>query len=1249
MGTACTTKDLHLPRQETMSDNMPIDLREDAGIPVANSGYVNEATVSPKMQMESDSCGCEEVKVKRSLRRRSGIYYGVFDISSEEESDCEQSIKDRTLKRSRQKNDVSRSTNKSRYERQESSRWNPKEARRPVIDEAPVFYPTEEDFKDTLGYIASIREKAEKYGICRIIPPHSWSPPCPLKENNFWGCTKFTTRVQEVDKLQNREPIRKKFRNRCHKRRKRRKRLRFGMTRRRNASAVSETNESVGSDTDEKFGFQSGSDFTLETFKKYADEFKKQYFGVKGTNGSIEHQDDNHEKKWQPSPEDIEGEYWRIVEDPTDEIEVHYGADLDTAMFGSGFPKASLGNKAELDPYVNSGWNLNNLPRLPGSVLSFEREDISGVLVPWLYVGMCFSSFCWHVEDHHLYSLNYMHFGDPKVWYGVPGSDAVKLEDAMRKHLPELFEEQPDLLHELVTQLSPSVLKSEGVPVYRAIQNSGEFVLTFPRAYHSGFNCGFNCAEAVNVAPVNWLPHGQCAVELYSEQHRKTSLSHDKLLLGVAWEAVKEQLEQSHLQGNNPRSLRWQNFCGNDGVLTEAIKARVIMEHKRRENVSSISNVRKMDNNFDLSTERECFLCFYDLHLSAAGCECSPNRYACLSHAKLICSCDPSKMILLVRHNLDELNALVLALGGDLGAVKLCNLEDIGLALPTHSKFLEEPNDSLSKSISEHERPLSDVNALNIDNGVHNQEIDNQLSRALSLANIEHKSHSLFQEPERIHNINKPSVGMVSLSDKEGNSAHTYSDAAPLDVKSDVVLHNDVGCQVSSSGKENILLFSSNEDEGHQFCLDLNVEQITGEPKVETEGCHVECTEPVICTIKEEQIWDSDISRQECSSNFKVMGVNGCGIVRIQMESDIMRKNKNIIGTGSDCGSSMSLGPWADLGSSHASSERNLNQASCSRDTELPRKSIPRLFGVDLQHDLYSSSPSGSQRSQSMRDNSNHSNAVNQSDHDLGTIHPMPKYCVEPLNFGKVMHGKQWCSRQAIFPNGFRTRVKFFSVLDPTKLCNYVSEVLDAGLLGPLFKVTVENNPEMSFAASSALQCWEMIRERLNQEIVRQHNLGKQGLPELQSPESMDGLEMFGFLSTSIIRVVEALDPYHQCQEYWECKFTSPSFSKRMDVKDLPAAIPTTFDANVGTCSSHQDKTKLFGVNLSTKMEEDASYDNPGESVEEVQNILGGFFKKASLKELRMMQKIFRSKSGSSTWRTAYGALLDEIQKNVHK
>lgn len=69
---------------------------------------------------------------------------------------------------------------------------------------------------------------------------------------------------------------------------------------------------------------------------------------------------------------------------------------METGVFGSGFPKQSHEVDSAVDEkYVSSGWNLNNFPRLPGSVLSYESSDISGVLVPWLYVGMCFSSFCW--------------------------------------------------------------------------------------------------------------------------------------------------------------------------------------------------------------------------------------------------------------------------------------------------------------------------------------------------------------------------------------------------------------------------------------------------------------------------------------------------------------------------------------------------------------------------------------------------------------------------------------------------------------------------------------------------------------------------------------------------------------------------------------------------------------------------------------------------------------------------------------
>lgn len=126
-----------------------------------------------------------------------------------------------------------------------------------------------------------------------------------------------------------------------------------------------------------------------------------------------------------------------------------------------------------------------------------------------------------------------------------------------------------------VTQLSPSILRSEGVPVYRCVQNPGEFVLTFPRAYHAGFNCGFNCAEAVNIAPLDWLPHGHIAMELYREQGRRSSISHDKLLLGAAREAVKENWEHNFLRKYKSDNLRWNEACGKDGILSKALKVSI--------------------------------------------------------------------------------------------------------------------------------------------------------------------------------------------------------------------------------------------------------------------------------------------------------------------------------------------------------------------------------------------------------------------------------------------------------------------------------------------------------------------------------------------------------------------------------------------------------------------------------------------------------------------------------------------------
>lgn len=45
--------------------------------------------------------------------------------------------------------------------------------------------------------------------------------------------------------------------------------------------------------------------------------------------------------------------------------------------------------------------------------------------------------FGWHKEDLDLYSINYLHYGKPKFWYGVDLRDSEKFEEFMAGVFPE--------------------------------------------------------------------------------------------------------------------------------------------------------------------------------------------------------------------------------------------------------------------------------------------------------------------------------------------------------------------------------------------------------------------------------------------------------------------------------------------------------------------------------------------------------------------------------------------------------------------------------------------------------------------------------------------------------------------------------------------------------------------------------------------------------------------------------------------
>ncbi|KAK6935388.1 JmjN domain [Dillenia turbinata] len=651
------------------------------------------------------------------------------------------------------------------------------------IPSGPVYYPTEDEFKDPLEFIYKIRPEAEQFGICRIVPPKSWKPPFALDLNSFT----FPTKTQAIHQLQARvaacdpktfeleytrfleDHCGKKSRKRvvfegedldfcrlfnavkryggydkvvkekkwgevfrfvcfvgkiseCSKHvlcqlyrehlydyeeyynqlnkekgkngkrgmngdRKDEHSFGFSCSKRRkgNQDCVAGSKlckfetmddrdqiceqcesglhgevmllcdrcnrgwhiyclspplkrippgnwyclECLNSDKD-SFGFVPGKCFSLEAFRKMADRAKKKWFG----SASV-------------SRMHIEKKFWEIVEGSVGEVEVMYGSDLDTSVFGSGFPRVNdlrppSVELNEWEKYCASPWNLNNLPKLQGSMLRAVHHNIAGVMVPWLYVGMLFSSFCWHFEDHCFYSMNYLHWGEPKCWYSVPGSEASAFEKVMRNCLPDLFDAQPDLLFQLVTMLNPSVLQENGVSVYSVLQEPGNFVITFPRSFHGGLNC----AEAVNFAPADWLPHGGFGAELYQLYRKAAVLSHEELLCVVAKgncdsrvsPYLKKELLRIYSKEKTWRERLWRN-----GIVNSAS----MVERKHPEHVGT-------------EEDPTCVICQQYLYLSAVVCCCRPSAFVCLEHWEHLCECSPSKCCLRYRHTLAELNELVL-------------------------------------------------------------------------------------------------------------------------------------------------------------------------------------------------------------------------------------------------------------------------------------------------------------------------------------------------------------------------------------------------------------------------------------------------------------------------------------------------------------------------------------------------------------------------------------------------------------
>ncbi|KAL1740892.1 hypothetical protein HDZ31DRAFT_85171 [Schizophyllum fasciatum] len=339
-----------------------------------------------------------------------------------------------------------------------------------------------------------------------------------------------------------------------------------------------------GCDCGGDYGFDEGEEHCLSSFQTRDNEFRRLWFDSHRPPADYPASPVANKIGNVDVPEYfVEEEFWRLVQSTQETVEVEYGADVHSATHGSAMPTLET---HPLDPYSKDQWNLNNIPIVADSLLRYIKSDISGMTVPWTYVGMTFSTFCWHNEDHYTYSINFMHWGETKTWYGIPGDDAELFEAAMKREAPDLFEAQPDLLFQLVTLMNPKHVRDAGVRVYACNQRAGEFVLTFPKSYHAGFNHGLNLNEAVNFALPDWLAYDRDCVERYRRHKKMPVFSHDELLVTITQQA-------------------------------QTVKAAIWLQDSLQEMV-----VREMADRQSERIEAEDLFCY----LSQVVCPCSPTR-----------------------------------------------------------------------------------------------------------------------------------------------------------------------------------------------------------------------------------------------------------------------------------------------------------------------------------------------------------------------------------------------------------------------------------------------------------------------------------------------------------------------------------------------------------------------------------------------------------------------------------------------
>lgn len=154
--------------------------------------------------------------------------------------------------------------------------------------------------------------------------------------------------------------------------------------------------------------------------------------------------------------------------------------------------------------------------------------------MPTLHVGMIFSACCWYRDPHGLPWIEYLHTGASKIWYGIPDSYSQVFQNALKKLVPNYIRNKTLWLPSDTAMVPPNLLTQNGVSLCRTVQEPGQFIVVFPKAFTSTICSGYVVSESVYFASPNWLLTARQVFNDIRGSCEPSMFSWEKLLICIA-------------------------------------------------------------------------------------------------------------------------------------------------------------------------------------------------------------------------------------------------------------------------------------------------------------------------------------------------------------------------------------------------------------------------------------------------------------------------------------------------------------------------------------------------------------------------------------------------------------------------------------------------------------------------------------------------------------------------------------------